>query len=150
MARVPSSTYTGRQGGPHGIDTFYYARWDGARWRSHPIVSAGPGALTFNSGGITFDHAHPSRVVLSRTIGAWNEVELWRTPDGGRSWLTPIPVTSNSDAHNFRPTIPRNLPGTSSLVVFYVHGTATSFRSFRTVVRMHLMDPTAGRQGSDD
>ena len=85
--------------------------------------------------------------MLSRTIGAWNEVELWRTPDGGRSWLTPIPVTSNSDAHNFRPIIPRGLPSTSSVVVFYVHGTATSFRNFRTVVRMHEVLPT--RQGGE-
>ena len=123
---APRIAYTAREGGPGGIDTFYLARWDGARWRSYRIVSAGRGALTFNSGGITFDHAQPSRVVLSRTIGDWNEVELWRTPDGGRSWLTPIPVTSDSDAHNFRPTIPRNLTGTSSLVVFYVHGTATA------------------------
>ena len=84
-------------------------------------------------------------MVLSRTIDAWNEVELWRTPDGGRTWLTPIAVTRGSDAHNFRPTIPRDLTGTSSVVVFYVHGTATSFRSFRTVVRMHVVRPS--RQG---
>jgi hypothetical protein len=134
----PVLAYTARAPGPSGIDTFYYARWDGARWSSHRIVSAGLGALTFNSGGITFHHSRPSWVVLSRTIGLWNEVELWRTPDGGRTWLAPVPVTSGSDAHNFRPAIPRNFNDTSSLVVLYVHGTADSFRSFRTVVQMHV------------
>ena len=134
----PVVAYTAREGGPGGIDTFYYARWDGAHWSSHRIVSAGRGALTFNSGGITFHHARPSWVVLSRTIGLWNEVELWRTPDGGRTWLAPVPVTTGSDAHNFRPAIPRNFNDTSSLVVLYVHRTADSFRSFRTVIQMHV------------
>jgi hypothetical protein len=134
----PVVVYTGRTGGPVGRDTFYYGRWNGSHWERHRIVSAGAGAPTFTSGGITFDHARPSRVVLSRTIGRWNEVELWRTPDGGRTWLTPVPVTSNSDAHNFRPIIPRNLTDPSSLVVFYVQGTADSYRSFRTVVRMNI------------
>jgi hypothetical protein len=134
----PRVVYTARTGGPSGSDTFYYSRWDGSRWRSHRIVDAGRGALTFTSGGITLDHARPSWVVLSRTIGRWNEIELWRTTDGGRTWLTPVPVTSNSDAHNIRPTIPRGLSDPSSLVVLFVHGTADSYRSFRTIVRMEI------------
>ena len=135
----PRIAYTARTGGPSGPDTFYLARWDGSAWRRYGIVAAGHGAPTFTSGGVTFDHARPSRVVLSRTIGRWNEIEVWRTPDGGRTWMTPIPVTSNSDAHNFRPMVPRGLTG-SRLVVVYVHGTASSFRNFQTVIRMDVAD----------
>jgi hypothetical protein len=139
----PRVVYTGRAGGPTGHDTFYLAHWDGAAWVRSRIVSAGHGAPTFTSGGITFDHARPSRIVLSRTIGDWNQVEIWRTPDGGRTWMAPIPVTSGSGAHNFRPAIPRGLTG-PRLVILYVHGTATSFRSFQTVIRMDV----AGEPGS--
>jgi hypothetical protein len=140
----PRIVYTAREGGPGGRDTFYLARWDGSAWRRYGIVSAGRGALTFHSGGITFDHARPSRVVLSRTIGGWNEIEVFRTPDGGRTWMTPIPVTSNSNAHNFRPIIPRGLTG-PRLVVIYVHGTASSFRNFQTVVRMDVAEEPGGQ-----
>ena len=138
---TPVAAYTRRTGGPGGTDTYFYARWDGARWRHHRIVGAGAGAKTFNSGGITFQHARPSWVVLSRTVGQWNEVELWRTPDGGASWLAPFPITTRSEAHNIRPIIPRERAVGPSLIVFYVHGTADSFRNFRTVVRMAVPQP---------
>jgi hypothetical protein len=143
--RRPRIAYTQRVGGPGGVDTFYLARWDGNAWRRYAIVSAGQGAPTFHSGGITFDHTHPSRVVLSRTIGRWNEIELWRTPDGGGTWRTPIPITRNSDAHNFRPIIPRYLTG-PQLVVTYVHGTASSFRNFQTIIRMDVADQPRGQR----
>jgi hypothetical protein len=135
--RRPRVVYTARVGGPGGVDTFYLARWDGSAWRRFPIVSAGRGTRTFHSGGITFDHARPSRVVLSRSTGDWFDVELWRTPDGGPTWMAPIAVTSGSDAHNFRPIIPRGLKG-PRLVIVYVHGTASSFRNFQTVIRMDV------------
>ena len=71
----------------HGVaDTFRYARWDGARWRSHPIAPAGETLFSYHNQGVTFDHRDPSRIVLSRTVDGQNEIEARRTADGGATW----------------------------------------------------------------
>ena len=137
----PAVVYTRRMGGPNGRDTFVYARWDGSLWRRHDIVAAGQGGKTFTSGGITFDHADPARVVLSRTVDRFNEIELWRTRDLGATWREPFPVTTGSRAHNIRPVIPRGFRDTASLLVVYAYGSAQSFRAFRMTIRMSLGAP---------
>ena len=57
-------------------------------WISRKIVEAGAGRTSFTSGGATLDHEDPRFVYLSRTIGHWNQVEQWFTPDEGRTWST--------------------------------------------------------------
>jgi len=133
----PVVVYTRRRG---RTDFFAYARWTGARWRSRELVSAGERYRTFTSGGAALDHADPRRLVLSRRIGAFFEVELWRTPDGGRAWQAPIAVTRSSDAHSFRPVIARGAAG-DPLTVQYVHGIPRSFRDFDTTVRLAVAAP---------
>jgi hypothetical protein len=108
-------------------------------------VSAGLGTRTFHSGGATLDHADPSRLVLSRRIGAWFQIELWRTADGGRTWRDPVSITDRQDGHSFRPVIPRGWTDPRSLVVLYVHGTAQGFRSFQTVIDVSEVEPVAKR-----
>lgn len=132
----PLILYTGRIGGPKGADTFYLARWSGRSWRHHRIVAAGKGAPTFTSGGGAFDHADPSRLVLSRRIGKWFQIELWRTADHGLSWLEPVQITDDDDGHSFRPVIPRGFVDPAGLFVAYVHGTAKSFRSYETDIEI--------------
>jgi hypothetical protein len=148
------AVYTRRTGGPNGRDTFWYARWNGARWQRDRIVSAGKGALTFVSGGITLDHAQPSRLVLSRRCrrGGFG-VELWQTPDAGRTWQPPVALTRDSHNRNVRPVIPRGYESSDRLVVLYLHGSMRCFRTFRrirSVVRMQWVDTRTSAALPDD
>ena len=68
---------------------YWWARYDGRRWRNYRITRyahtpRSPGAV----GGATLDHEDPSIVYLSRLTPdrPGHDVEVWRTPDGGRSW----------------------------------------------------------------
>ncbi len=107
--RRPVVVYT-RRNGAGGEDIFWYARWNGSRWENHRIVGAGHPGLAFESGGITFDHARPSLVVLSRrSNGGWR-VELWRTPDSGRTWERALAVTPQTRPQ-LPPGDPARLPG---------------------------------------
>jgi hypothetical protein len=120
-------------------DTFRYARWDGRRWRTHDVATAGRTLFTYHSSGITLDHADPSWLVLSRTIAGQNEIEARHTTDGGRSWRT-LQLTHRSDHFNIRPAIPRGLAASGPLVVVYVAGAARSYRDFGTRVAMRFAD----------
>jgi hypothetical protein len=121
-------------------DTFRYARWDGARWGARPIAAAGRTLFTYHNAGATLDHADPSRVVLSRTVGRQNEIELRQTPDHGRTWRASL-ITSGSRTFNIRPVIPRGLGAEDPLVVLYVTGSARSFREYDTEVVMSTVEP---------
>ncbi len=106
----PRVVYTRRLDGPTGRDTFWYAHHNGEKWISRKIVEAGAGRNSFTSGGATFDHEDPRLVYLSRTIGRWNRVELWLTPDNGRTW-THEQITDDTDHYSIRPVRPRGLAG---------------------------------------
>ena len=94
----------------HGVaDTFRYARWDGARWRSHAIAPAGQTLFSYHNQGVTLDHRDPARLVLSRTVDGQNEIEARRTTDGGATWQV-TRLTRDSPAFNIRPMVPRGLP----------------------------------------
>jgi hypothetical protein len=131
-------------------DTFRYGRWDGRRWRTHPIAAAGRTLFTYHNSGITLDHSDPAWVVLSRTIDGQNEIEARHTPDNGSSWRT-VQLTRSSRAFNIRPVIPRGLSDPRRLVVLYVSGSARSFREFDTDVVMAVAEraiPSRGSGGS--
>jgi hypothetical protein len=133
----PVIAYTRRTGGPLGTDAFHYARFDGRRWLDRRLASAGAGARTFRSGGISLDHADPSRLVLSRAHDGPSQVEAWSTADGGGTWSA-TPLTSRADAFSIRPVIPRGYTRAGRLVVVYVTGTADSYLSYRTRVVMQV------------
>jgi BNR repeat-containing family member len=114
----PVVVYTLRHGGPHGTDVFTYATADArGHWTSRRIVSAGRGYRTYTSGGATLHHGDPRLVLLSRTIGAHNQVEAWFTPDRGRTWSHGR-LTASPDRWSIRPVIPRGL----DRVVLFVRG----------------------------
>ncbi len=87
-------------------DTFYYAYHNGTRWLSRKIVDAGHGTAFFHSGGATLDHEDPRFVYLSRTIGRWNQVEQWFTPDEGRTRRA-CTLSTSEWARMSRPAGPR-------------------------------------------
>ena len=118
-------------------DVFRYARWDGAKWVTRLIAPAGGNLFGYRNGGITFNHADPNWVVLTRLINGQHEVEVRHTGDQGQTWET-FQLTSNSPLPNFRPVFPRGITDPNRLVVVYVSGSASSFRSYRTVVNMRI------------
>lgn len=120
-----------------GRDTFWYAYHNGTRWISRRIVEAGAGRPSFTSGGASLDHEDPRIVYLSRTIGPWNQVELWFTPNDGRTW-TSRQLTHDPTGYSIRPVTPRGL--TSANRILYVRGDERTigFTNFRT--RIHALD----------
>jgi len=116
---------------------YVYARWDGSGWVTHPIVNAGgtiagDGGETGYSGGITFDHDDPRRVLLSREIAGVHEVELWNTSDGGASWEHTA-VTSGSSVANVRPIAARGR--TDGLFdVLWMRGRYTNYTDYGTSI----------------
>jgi hypothetical protein len=133
----PRVVYTRRLGGPTGNDTFWYAYHNGQQWVSRKIVEAGAGRQSFTSGGATLDHEDPRFVYLSRTIGRWNQVEQWFTPDEGQTWTT-RQLTDDPTHYAIRPVRPRGLVGFNR--VLYSKGDASTkgFTDYRT--RIHALD----------
>jgi hypothetical protein len=134
---VPSIVYSSRVGYD---DVFRYARWNGERWVTRLITPAGGSLFGYRNGGITFNHSDPRWVVLTRLIDGQQEIEVRYTPDQGRTWQS-FQLTRNSKVINFRPVFPRGLSDPDQLVVVYVSGSAKSFRSYRTVVKMQVDAP---------
>jgi hypothetical protein len=130
----PRIVYTRRVA---GRDTFWYAYHNGTRWISRRIVGAGAGRQSFTSGGASLDHEDPRIVYLSRTIGPWNQVELWFTPDNGRTW-TSRQLTHDPTGYSIRPVTPRGLTGANRIL--YVRGDERTigFTDYRT--RIHALD----------
>jgi hypothetical protein len=131
---VPSIVYSSRVGYD---DVFRYARWNGTRWVTRLISPAGGSLFGYRNGGITFNHADPRWIVLTRLIDGRQEIEVRHTSDQGNTWEL-FQLTSNSTVLNFRPVFPRGIDDPERLVVVYVSGSASSFRSYRTVVKMQI------------
>ena len=74
---------------------FRYARLNGTSWVTREISDAGGNLFGYRNGGITFNHADPSWVVLTRLIDGAQEIELRHTSDQGRTWK-PCQLTRNS------------------------------------------------------
>jgi BNR repeat-containing family member len=118
-------------------DTFYYAYHNGTRWISRKIVEAGHGTAFFHSGGATLDHEDPRFVYLSRTIGRWNQVEQWFTPNEGRTWSTRR-LTDDPSGFSMRPVTPRGLRGANRILYVWGDERTTGFTDYTT--RVHALD----------
>ena len=107
---------------------YYYARWDGRRWRNHRLLDSGgwfpqtpPGEEEREpnySGGLVLDHEDPNIVYLSRERGGVFELERWTTTDGGQSWSKER-LTQNSDRDNVRPFAVRGAAAGDPLQVLW-------------------------------
>lgn len=113
-------------------DTYWYSRWDGRRWVSHPLTRAGAFYGQYHNGGAALRHDDPSWVVLSSNAGAgtWGEISLFRTRDAGATWDERA-LTSGSTAANLRPVFPRGASASGGSVVVFVRGTAADCRTYR-------------------
>ena len=78
------------------------------KWVTRLISEAGGSLFGYRNGGITFNHADPNWVVLTRLIDGAHEIELRHTPDQGRTWEA-FQLTRNSKILNFRPVFPRGI-----------------------------------------
>ncbi|MGZ4225407.1 MAG: BNR-4 repeat-containing protein [Solirubrobacteraceae bacterium] len=121
---------------PPGAQHVYcYARFDGRRWISHRLTSAGgsisPGTTELQySGGVALDHTQPSTVYLSRQVhGGW-QIERWTSPDGGAHWRRTVVVPADG-TENVRPVVPRGYTGgpVGLLWLRGVYGTYTDYRT---------------------
>lgn len=132
----PYVVYTRRLGGTR--DTFYYAYFNGTRWVNRKIVEAGRMWRSYTSGGATLDHEDPRVVYLSRRIGTWFQVELWYTPDRGRTW-SHRQLTDAPDGYSIRPVSPRGLRGARNQIIFIRGDNRTvGYRDYRS--RVHALD----------
>ena len=131
----PRVVYTRRV---NNRDTFYYAYHNGTKWISRQIVEAGAGRPSFHSGGASLDHEDPRIVYLSRTIGHWNQVEQWFTPDSGRTW-THQQLTNDPNGYAIRPVTPRGL-GQSANRILYVWGDERTIGFTDYTTRVHALD----------
>ena len=77
-------------------------------------------------------------MVATRSAASSSSGRRGSPRSGAPSHPAAVPITSDSETHNFRPVIPRDWTDTTRLVVFSLHGGADGFRNFRTVIRMDL------------
>ena len=125
---------------------YHYARWTGSAWDVHQIVGAGgsfreDGGSPYYSGGLTLDHEDPSRVYLSRQVGAgaW-QVETWTTADGGASWTS---EAITSAGKNVRPVSPRGMTATGGdMSVLWMTGGYPDYRAYDTAIQALMPGPT--------
>jgi hypothetical protein len=130
-----------REGG-YRDPRYWYARWDGERWRKAQMTKAGPsidpdGELQYTA-GIAFDPLDASTVYLARRKSGFFQLERWRTPDGGASRSSRA-VTTNP-MHHMRPVVPRREPGFGDAVpVLYMAGEYDSFTTYKTDMGLRMV-----------
>lgn len=118
---------------------YWYARWDGGRWRVRQIAKAGPsidpdGEIMY-SAGISLDYEDPGEILyMARRKGRWFQIEVWRTVDHGASWkVTPI---TDRPRHHMRPVAPRNHTDTQVAQLLFMFGAYNSYTTFDTTVAL--------------
>ncbi|RIK85083.1 MAG: hypothetical protein DCC67_04420 [Planctomycetota bacterium] len=112
----PYAVFQARANGRDEDHRFFYARFDGQKWRVHQLAKAG-GYLYERENDYTglaaLDPDDPDRVVVSTKVDPRSEqptarYELYQgiTGDGGASWSW-TPITSDSTVDNLRPVVPK-------------------------------------------
>ena len=126
---------------------YHYARWTGSAWQVNEITAAGgsiadePGRSPRYSGGITLDHEDPSRVYLSRQVGAgaW-QAETQTTADNGATWS--LPTVLSAGGKNVRPVSPRGMADTGGdQSAIWMSGGYWNYEEYDTAV--HAFTPIA-------
>ena len=118
---------------------YYYARLESGVWQVRLITAGGgtfreDGGSPYYSGGLTLDHEDPSRVYLSRQVGAgaW-QVETWTTPDGGMTWGS---TAHTAGGKNVRPVSPRGMAAFGGdMSVIWMNGDYPSYVAYDTAIQ---------------
>jgi hypothetical protein len=116
---------------------YWYARWTGHGWVSHPLTHGGPtispGTIENEySGGLALDHANPNVVYLSRKVQGWFEIERWTTADAGRHWSHNT-VVRTPGADNVRPVVTRGSDG-GPLSLLWLGGHYGTYTDYHTSI----------------
>jgi hypothetical protein len=69
-------------------------------------------------------------------VGKVREIERWRTPNGGRTWLHRA-ITRKSPVDNVRPVVPRGLAAGKREVV-WMRGVYDRYTAFQTSIRAFI------------
>jgi hypothetical protein len=122
------------------VHFYWYARWDGSRWRKWRIARAGPsidpdGEILY-SAGIVLDPSDPNTVFMARRKEGFFQLERWRTPNDGETW-TRTAVTTNANDH-MRPVVPRG-HDESTVPLFYMAGRYNSYTTYQTDLALRLV-----------
>lgn len=107
-------------------------------WQTPVQVVAQGGSLDptgerFYSPGACFDAADPTTIYLPAPVSGVNQVQRWRTTDGGASWSQQQVYTSGGTAGNpqrFRPFSPKNHNG--EVPVLWCSGSYTNYLAYNT------------------
>ena len=103
------------------------------------VAPAGGGLFGYRNGGITFDHADPR-------LGRAHPADRRRAGDRGAPHRRRRPLVGRDAAHDATRRSSTSAPSSRAAstsrqrVVVYVSGSASSFRSYRTVVKMRIDD----------
>ncbi len=126
---------------------YYYARWDGTRWRDHEIARGGgwfpqtPAGETERepnySGGLVLDHEDPDTVYLSIPVEGVREIQKWTTADLGQTWRNEA-ITAGSKRDNVRPFAIRNAPAGGLQVLWMTLNSYTHYTRYDSEIKINL------------
>lgn len=144
QARIDPGTLSG---GQESLDhQFFYTRFDGNNWNTHPLALAGRDIYNASPNGseddytglIALDPNDPDTLYMStpidpRTDVAMEHYEIFRgqTTDNGATWQWD-PITFNSTMDNVRPIMPAW--STTESALLWLRGDYVTFRNWSTEV----------------
>lgn len=127
--------------------SYWYARWNGAKWENHKITNAGqwfqradyvkekPEYECNYSGGVYLDHENVDVVYTSRPIKDRFEIEKWTFVGGKKKWACE-PVTSQSERDNVRPYVVRNHRDGQPSVLWMYNYKYPGFKAYSCAIRI--------------
>lgn len=122
---------------------YYYATWDGKKWKDEKIVNSGPYITIIKSGkklleahysgGIVLNHNNPSEIYLSRKIKEKFEIEKIKIRKSGKRKT--YSITRSSKVDNIRPYV---LNGKSSgkPILLWMSGNYYHYTDYDTNIKL--------------
>lgn len=134
----PYASFVSYTNSNHGKHNYVY--WNGSSWVNNVVTNADSSLSnnggTYWVGTIVIDPQNLNIVYFSKydTLSNHREISKGITNDGGNSWQF-IKITSNSNEHNFFPTIIKN-HGIHSVII-WAYGWHKTYTNYDTDVMIH-------------